>query len=194
MDDDEASVLSDSTNNSSILSSLDSSANSTSSVDSSRFSEVSSSSQSDTISPIRDSNYSTSSTVVEDDYHLPIYDGARITYYESHMQLFQYALRHRLTKAAFSDLLSVIENHLPPKPTLSLYKLKKYFLHLYEDIELTTHYCCTTCQSPLPARNSVCPNDCKQSAEEFISIAIQKQLTLRLKGMYSHNYYNCTTD
>ena len=34
-----------------------------------------------------------------------LYTGAKLTFFESHLQVFQYALRHRLTKLAFSDLL-----------------------------------------------------------------------------------------
>lgn len=182
--DDEASILSDSsipTSNSSIPSSSESSSPSD---DSRPFSET------DATSRTRESHSSvgTNSNGIEDGYHLPIYDGARITYYESYMQLLQYSLCHRLTKAAFSDLLNVMENHLPTAPTLSLYKLKKYFLHLYHDIELTTQYCCATCQSPLPAQDSECTNSCKQAALEFISVSITKQLVRRLEGLLPHHY------
>ena len=78
-----------------------------------------------------------------DNFDVPLYPGSSMTYFESHLQVFHYALRHRLTKTAFSDLLNLIDAHLPPSNCMASYKLKKHFLQLYKDIKYQTHFCCS---------------------------------------------------
>ena len=119
----------------------------------------------------------------EDGFDQPLYPGAQLSYYESHLQVFQYALRHRLTKLAFSDLLNLIDKHLPTTNSMvSLYKLKKHFLHLYRDITYTTHFCCSSCHASLSTLESPCPNDCEDEAMEFLSISVESQLKRRLES------------
>ena len=122
------------------------------------------------------SSSSTSPSMDDDNFDQPLYPGATLTYFESHLQVFQYALRHRLTKLAFGDLLNLIDNHLPPTNSMvSLYKLKKHFLHLYQDITYTTHFCCSSCHACLPTLETPCPNDCEDEAMEFLSISVIPQ-------------------
>ena len=121
---------------------------------------------------------------VDDNFDTPLYPGSTMTYFESHLQVFQYALRHRLTKTAFSDLLNLIDAHLPPSNCmLSLYKLKKHFLQLYKDITYTTHFCCSNCHASLSTLEFSCPNQCEEEAMEFLSISIAPQLKRRLEGI-----------
>ena len=128
----------------------------------------------------------------EGNFNQPLYPGAYLTFFESHLQVFQYALRHRLTKLAFSDLLNLTDNHLPTTSSMvSLYKLKKYFLHLYQDITYTTHFCCSSCHAPLSTLESPCPNNCDDEAMEFLSISVESQLKRRLEGMIIITCYNC---
>lgn len=121
---------------------------------------------------------------VDDNFDTPLYPGSTMTYFESHLQVFQYALRHRLTKTAFSDLLNLIDAHLPPSNCmLSLYKLKKHFLQLYKDITYTTHFCCSNCHASLSSLEFPCPNQCEEEAMEFLSISVAPQLKRRLEGI-----------
>ena len=43
-----------------------------------------------------------------DEMYQPVYPGAELTVLESYLLLFQYSLRHSLTKKAFSELLEVV--------------------------------------------------------------------------------------
>jgi hypothetical protein len=105
---------------------------------------------------------------VEGNFNQPLYPGAHLTFFESHLQVFQYALRHRLTNVAFTDLLNLIDNHLPTTNSMvSLYKLKKHFPLLYRDITYTTHFCCLSCHASLSNLESPCPNNCNTEAMEF---------------------------
>jgi hypothetical protein len=120
----------------------------------------------------------------EGNFDQPLYPGAHLTFFESHLSVFQFALRHRLTKLAFSDLLNLIDNHLPTTNSMvSLYKLKKHFLHLYRDITYTPHFCCSSCHATLSTLESPCPNNCEDEAMEFMSLAVAPQLKRRLEGM-----------
>jgi hypothetical protein len=113
----------------------------------------------------------------EGDFDQPLYPGSSLTFFDSHLQVFQFALRHRLTKLAFSDLLNLVDNHLPKTNSMvSLYKLKKHFLHLYRDITYTTHFCCSSCHAALSTLESSCPNTCEAEAMEFLSISVEAQL------------------
>ena len=121
----------------------------------------------------------------EGNFGQPLYPGLHLTFYESHLSVFQFALRHRLTKLAFSDLLNLIDNHLPTTNSMvSLYKLKKHFLHLYRDITYTPHFCCSSCHAALSTLESPCPNNCEDEAMEFLSISVAPQLKRRLEGMH----------
>ena len=120
----------------------------------------------------------------EGDFDQPLYPGSSLTFFESHLQVFQFALRHRLIKLAFSDLLNLVDSHLPKTNSMvSLYKLKKHFLHLYQDITYTTHFCCSSCHAVLSTLQSSCPNNCEAEAMEFLSISVEAQLKRRLEGM-----------
>ena len=120
----------------------------------------------------------------EGNFGQPLYPGAHLTFFESHLSVFQFALRHHLTKLAFSDLLNLIDNHLPTTNSMvSLYKLKKHFLHLYRDITYTSHFCCSSCHATLSTLESPYPNSCEDEAMEFLSISVAPQLKRRLEGM-----------
>lgn len=58
-------------------------------------------------------------------YNGPLYTGAKLTVIESYMKIMKYALRHSLTKQALSDLLILVDDHLPTSSLVSQYRLKK---------------------------------------------------------------------
>ena len=122
-----------------------------------------------------------------DEMYQPVYPGAELTVLESYLLLFQYSLRHSLTKKAFSELLEVVGAHLPPGKMTSLYKLTKYFSELFSDINADNHYCCSNCYQPLPNDSDTCTNECHANALDFIKIPIGPQIKRRLEGLY--NYY-----
>ena len=112
----------------------------------------------------------------------PLYSGSRLTVMESYMQIMSYSLRHKLTKQALSDLLSLVDEHLPVSSMVSLHNLRKVFLQMYEDIRFDQHYCCSTCQSPLTSSNDTCRHGCGDSAIEFLTIDIEPQLQRKFQG------------
>lgn len=69
----------------------------------------------------------------------PLYDGADISVSDSHALLLLYFLRHGLRKKAQSELLQLIELHLPQsaKTAGSLYKLKKLLREFLSMCKLT---------------------------------------------------------
>ena len=62
------------------------------------------------------------------EFHTPLYEGAELSVLDSHLLLYQYALRHCLTKQAFMELISLVDTHVPKdsKAASSLYKLCKF--------------------------------------------------------------------
>ena len=120
-----------------------------------------------------------------DNFDEPLYPGSTMTFFESYLQVFQYALHYRLTKTAFSDLLNLIDAHLPPSNCMvSLYKLKKHFLQLYH-----LYVCCSNCHASLSTLEFPCPNQCEAEAMDFLSISIAPQLKRRLEGTSLLNMY-----
>ena len=53
-----------------------------------------------------------SSVVLSTDHDSPLYEGSEMTVYESHLLLFQFAVRHGLSSKAFEELLQVVSTHL----------------------------------------------------------------------------------
>ena len=65
---------------------------------------------------------------------------------------------------------------------LNLYRLKKFFLNLYEDISLSKHHCCSVCHFPVIDAEGMCGNGCSGSAVEFLTISLEAQLRRKLEG------------
>lgn len=141
---------------------------------------------------VDDSDGSYRSTSDDDDAHLncddifqrPLYEGAKLTVFESYLHLMQYTLRHGLTKQASSDLLSLVAEHLPSETMVSIYKLRKFFQDTYGDISFNNHYCCSKCHTPLPDPKASCTNGCdKSSALQFLTVPVETQLIRKLEGI-----------
>lgn len=112
----------------------------------------------------------------------PLYEGANLTTWDSYLMIMKYALRHGLTKQAVKDLLELVGMHLPHSSTISVYKLKKFFLDLYEDISFNVHHCCSLCHSPFADVEASCPNGCDRGATEFLTISVEAQLKRKLQS------------
>ena len=121
--------------------------------------------------------------VEDDSFSRPLYEGAKLSVFESYLSLLQYSLRHGLTKQASSDLLNLVGKHLPTESMISLHMLKKFFQEKYGDLTFKSHYCCSCCHSPLSDENSTCPSGCDMLAPtQFLSVPLEPQLVRRLEG------------
>jgi len=81
----------------------------------------------------------------------PLFPNAKITEIESSILVFAFAIRHRLTKEATEDLLTLLTKHLPmgiSVPT-STYLLRKKFSSEETSKIVTTHYMCEECNTLL---------------------------------------------
>ena len=116
----------------------------------------------------------------------PLHAGSKLSTWDSYLLIMNYSLRHSLSKQAVKDLLSLVGQHLPKASLSSLYKLKKCFLDLYDDISFNVHYCCSGCHSPFEDRHSVCLNGCSSTATEFLTIPVEPQLKRKLQSKFSH--------
>lgn len=62
------------------------------------------------------------STPVSPDHEDYLFDGSKLTVFQSYLLIMKYALRHGLTKLALSDLLDLVGLHLPNSSMLSSYR------------------------------------------------------------------------
>ena len=112
---------------------------------------------------------------------IPLYPDAQLTSFQSHLLLFQYAVRHSLTTKALLQLLSV---HLPQGARVpkSVYHLKRFFLEAYPEANAVRHYFCACCQRPLPSGDSTC--DCGGgSTAMFITVPLGPQIKRKMEGI-----------
>lgn len=121
-------------------------------------------------------------TGLDPDLNQPLYIGSQLSTWESHLLIMRYALCHSLTKQAVGDLLNLVGSHLPTKSTASVYKIRKFFLNLYEDISFTKHYCCSVCHCPFDNAGDDCRNGCGSSTTEFLAVSVEAQLKRKLEG------------
>lgn len=116
-------------------------------------------------------------------YFDSIYEGADLTVIDSYILLFQYSLRHSLTKKAFSELIQLVSVHLPhsAKSAESLYKVKGLFLKMFDDIKQEVYKFCSKCHRLLETTRT-CPSGCCSGVEEFLHIPLEPQLKRKLEG------------
>ena len=102
----------------------------------------------------------TSAQTIADNHQVskktPLYTGAQLSATQSHLLVFQYALRHGLTSKALTELLQLISVHLPsgahvPK---SVQKLKRFILESFSDAEVVRHFYCKCCQRCLSSADA----------------------------------------
>lgn len=138
---------------------------------------------SDSLSESTDDLPESDSVNIDPGFRKPLYEGSSFSTWDSYLHIINYALRHSLSKKAVSDLLRLIALHLPSSSTTSLYKFKKFFLDLYEDISFDRHYCCCNCHSPFEDCHSLCPNGCSDGAAEFLTVSVEAQLRRKMQSM-----------
>ena len=117
-----------------------------------------------------------------------LYSGAPLTTSTSVVLLLTFAMRHKLTRAAFNDLLSVIEAHCP-RPNnckTSVSKLLEFTSQAKGDIQ--KHYFCDYCKAYYGKGTSGNCNICGRSISKpngfFIEVPIGKQLQRFFTGKF----------
>ena len=108
----------------------------------------------------------------------------QIFVFDSHLLVFQYSIRHGLTKKAFSELFALIAVHLPQsaKVPSSVYTLKKFFIEIYPEVSSVPQFYCSKCHQLLGEAVSTCDNGCNAGKKQFLHIPIEKQLKHKLQG------------
>ena len=119
------------------------------------------------------------------EYCVPLYPSASKTVFEYHVETYQFALKHNLTKVAYQDLLNLIPQFLPSSNLAikSLCKLKGLFNSIWNrDETLTKHRYCSICHIPLTEDEEQCSQNCGQAIEHFVLCDIEVQLRTFMSG------------
>ncbi|KAK3932901.1 Halomucin [Frankliniella fusca] len=127
----------------------------------------------------------------------PLYDGAQITLKQSALSILSFVLCHKLSGACINDLLTLISLHCGQNNLClkSSHLFKKYFSMLGKD-NVTRHYYCSVCETPVPSKDSQCAS-CSAQENEIdidnpdenvktyeIRYFIEFSLTKQLQSMY----------
>ena len=119
------------------------------------------------------------------DFDVPLYSGADLSILDSHILLYQYDLRHGLSKQGFEELIELVLVHLPlSTPTTSVHRLKTFFANHMSDFHSESHRYCKECHRLLGQTETQCPNGCNSDIDQFLHIPIAPQLKKRLEGMH----------
>ena len=62
------------------------------------------------------------------EYEVPLFEGSEMTILDSYLLLYQYALKHSLTKLAFQEMIELVNVHLPGA-TITLINGKTAYLN-----------------------------------------------------------------
>ena len=76
-----------------------------------------------------------------------LYPDVQLTISQSRLLVFQYSLRHSLTKKVFTEFLQLLSVHLPPKSCMptSVHKLKQVIIEEFPEVTVEEHHYCTFC-------------------------------------------------
>ena len=130
-----------------------------------------------------------SAALAESTDNTPLYPGAQLSTFQSHLLVFQYAIRHSMTTRAFTELLQLLSVHLPRGAAVqkSVHSLKRFFVECFPEAQALEHYYCNCCQRPLPSSEASCMgNGCSGDGHSavFITIPIAVQLKRMMEGTY----------
>ena len=108
------------------------------------------------------------------EFHTPLYDGADLTILDSYLMMYQFALRHCITDTAFSELISLVDTHVPKDAmsATSLYKLRKFFEFNFNNLGSQLFSYCAKCHRLLEGSDSEsegCPSGCRHN--KFMSLS-----------------------
>ena len=119
----------------------------------------------------------------DDELKTPLYDGADVSVLDSYLLVYQFALKHGLSKMAIDELIRLLSTHLPrsSKAATSLHTLEKYFAQSLE-ITVEVHRYCDTCHRLMEAESDRCENGCQSTIRTFVAVPIDLQLKKKLEG------------
>lgn len=134
-------------------------------------------------------------------YEQPIYPNARITLATSIILIMTFAITHRISTVALTDLLSLINLHclVDVGVLQSLYRFQSFFD--YKNSPLKYHYYCPKCSLSLKKSVSQCSNSlCDQKfgstcePSYFLEIPVEQQLRamFQREGFYTDLQYRFT--
>ena len=124
---------------------------------------------------------------------VPLYKDATVTKLAAHAMVHLFAMEHKLSNQALSDLIRIMNVLLPGhKFASSTYMLKKYFVGRFQEPLPIKHKYCGSCLEILLSSsgtdtNDVCKNKTCQEldcpAEEFLEVDLCNQLARLYKGI-----------
>ena len=133
----------------------------------------------------------------------PLYRDAELTALQSQLLIFQYAVRHSLTKKALTELLQLLSVHLPSKASIptSVHMLKNHIIEAFPEATAEEHYYCNVCQRLLQSGTQQCQGGgCSGgSPASFITLPLGPQLKRLMEGMFVIGihfmacYFDCLT-
>ena len=113
-----------------------------------------------------------------------LYEGAHLTILDSYATLLRFSIRHGLSKKALSELIQLVNLHLPhsSQSVRSVYKLNKLFTDTFDDVQTKSYNYCSSCHALLDADK--CSNTLCDEAPvcKFIMFPLATQLKRRLEG------------
>lgn len=117
-------------------------------------------------------------------YDQPLYPGAAsdLTVFMAYLLIFQYSVRHSLTKKALQELLQLICVLLPTGSACprSVHSLKNFFTEMFPDHKPSIKQYCTNCLKLLSSEQNC---ECNASTSDFITVPLGPQLKARLEGI-----------
>ena len=116
-------------------------------------------------------------------YDTPLFDGTEVTILDSYLLLYQFALRHGLTKLAFQELIDLVSVHLPKTRITTVYKLQKFFVEHFRTVQPTSKKYCRKCHHLLKDSESACVNGCDGEISQFVYIPVEGQIRRILEGI-----------
>jgi hypothetical protein len=121
----------------------------------------------------------------------PLYPESQVSVLDSYILLYEYALRHSLTKEAFKELIELVTVHMPSnaKSAKSVYLLQNFFEKHFNDTKGECHYYCTKCHRCVE-EGARCPSGCDARINKFLYVPIEPQLKRRLEGAYTNIEYS----
>ena len=111
--------------------------------------------------------------------HDSLYNNSTVSILEAYVLVFQFAIKHSLTKTAISELLQLISVHLPAdaKYPQSIHEVKGLFMEMFPHSMPSVHNYCEYCLSMLTS-DGVCSTDGCSGLKrgQFISLPLAPQL------------------
>ena len=106
---------------------------------------------------------------------------ADLTVFATYLLIFQYSVRHSLTKRALQKLLQLLSVLLPSGSALpkSVNALKSFFVQRFPDQKPLIRNYCSNCHQLLTQTEECCA-----SKHQFLTVPLGPQLEVRLEGQH----------